>query len=51
MPDDVIQALNAELTANGAVQTLLRKYPELYDSAFVPATERGAAIKKQLGQE
>ncbi len=50
MPDEVIAALNAELTANGAVQTLLRKYPDNYDD-FVLATERGAAIKKQLGQE
>lgn len=50
MPQEVIDALNAEITANGAVQTLLRKYPDNYDD-FVLAEARGAAIKKQLGQE
>ncbi len=50
MPDEVIAALNAELTANGAVQTLLRKYPELYHN-FLAAEDRGSTIKKQLGQE
>jgi len=50
MPDEVIQALNAELTANGAVQTLLRKYPDYYNQ-FLDAESRGRDIKKLLGQE
>ncbi len=51
MPQDVIDALKAERAANGAAQTVLRKYPELFNDVFQKVLARGEEIAGMLPKD